>query len=135
MFPRTYITRDACFPSVIYVSLYDLGIFISITNISMYNYMNAAYLSKLMYEISLSLSCPSFKNLSFKNLSLCAYAHHSKISPSKISHYCAYAHELIICYRYWICNNKPLGTMTHLALNNPMQYMSIHCFSVSCLCF
>ena len=37
----------------------------------MYNYMNAAYLAKLTYEIS--LSCPSFKNLSFENLSLCAY--------------------------------------------------------------
>ena len=49
----THIPRDVCFPSVIYVSLYDLGIFMSITNISMYNYMNAAYLAKLTYEISL----------------------------------------------------------------------------------
>ena len=38
----------------------------------MYNYMNAAYLAKLTYEIS--LSCPSFKNLSFENLSLCTCA-------------------------------------------------------------
>ena len=64
LFPRdacfpahSYITRDACFPSVIYVSLYDLGIFMSITNISMYNYMNAVYLAKLTYEISLSCPC------------------------------------------------------------------------------
>ena len=52
----------------------------SINNISMYNYINAAYLAKLTYEIS--LSCQSFKNLSFENLSLCAYAHvlHTKAS-------------------------------------------------------
>ena len=78
---HTHITRDVCFPSVIYVSLYDLNIFMSITNISMYNYMNAVYLAKLTYEISLSP------------------VHHSKISPSKISHY-AY---MLTCYfeRFW----------------------------------
>ena len=89
---RTHIPRDVCFPANIslgmrvshqwysYVSLYDFGIFMSITNItrnvSMYNCMNAAYLAKLTYEISLSF--PSFK-----------------ISPSKISHY---AHKPLTCY-------------------------------------
>ena len=66
------ITRDACFPSVIYVSLYDLGIFMSITNISMYNYMNAAYLAKLMYEIS--LSSPSFKLRKSLTMRMCSRA-------------------------------------------------------------
>ena len=43
----------------------------------MYNYMNAAYLAKLTYEIS--LSCPSFKNLS-----LCACAHVRRVQTSPI---------------------------------------------------